>query len=128
MKRILFINNASSVSVIPELLEEAGFEVIEASNNAAGLRLLNSQVFNLTILQESPFRDCAVFCTELRRLTNAPFIVISSGASTENCVKAINAGADFFIRKPYGPLELLSRINALFQRVPVTQPSSLVSS
>jgi len=54
-------------------------------------------------------------------MTITPIIVISPNASTETCVKAINAGADYFMRKPFGPLELLARIRSLLQRVPLRQ-------
>lgn len=64
-------------------------------------------------------------CEKLRRSTSIPLIVISYEASTETCVKAINAGADYFMRKPFGPLELHARINSLLQRVPYNQNMSI---
>jgi DNA-binding response OmpR family regulator len=56
------------------------------------------------------------FCRAVRQVSNVPLIVISNNASTEVCVKAINAGADFFLRKQTGPQELIARIRALLYR------------
>jgi DNA-binding response OmpR family regulator len=127
VKRVLFINHVSPASVIPELLVGAGYEVYEAFDSDAGLNRQLFQSYDLVILLDSAAAESWVLCGKIRRLTTSPFIVIGSGASAETCVKAINSGADFFIRKPFGPLELLARINALLQRVPALQPVPLVS-
>ena len=121
VKKVLFINNLNPASVIPELLAGAGYEVFEVFDSETGLQRLGAQPYNLIILLENAASENWVLCGKIRRLTTSPFIVIGSGASTETCVKAINDGADFFIRKPFGPMELLARISALLQRVPTDQ-------
>ena len=126
-KKVLLINKLSPASVIPALLKHAGYEVYEAFDSDSGLRELGSQSYDLIILLESAAAESWVTCGKIRSLVTTPFIVISSGASPETCVKAINAGADFFIRKPFGPMEFLARITALFQRLPVNQPVPLPS-
>ena len=126
-KKVLFINNLSPASIFLEVLAGAGCEVDEAFDSETGLRRLDAQPYDLTILLESSAAESWVLCEKIRRLTPAPFIVISYNASTETCIKSINAGADFFMRKPFGPLELLARINSLFQHVPNSQPVPLVS-
>jgi len=126
-KKVVFINNAGSASVIPGMLAGAGYEISEAFGGDAGLRRLEAQTCDLVILLERAAAESWVICGKIRRLVTSPLIVIGSGASPETCVKAINAGADFFIRKPFGPLELLARINVLFQRAPARQPAPLAS-
>ncbi|OGN99696.1 MAG: hypothetical protein A2Y90_04825 [Chloroflexi bacterium RBG_13_52_12] len=126
-KKVLFINNLSPASVFPELLADAGYEVYEAFDSETGLRRLDAQSYDLILLLESATVESWVLCEKIRSLTPAPLIVISSNASMETCVKAINAGADFFMRKPFGALELLARINVLFQRSAYRQPVSLAS-
>jgi len=127
VKRVLVFNGSKSVSVIPGLLASAGYEVTEVFEAENGLSRLDSHLHDLIVTLESADAESWVLCRKIRSITNSPIIVISSGASTENCVKAINAGADFFIRKPFGPMELMARINALFQRMPSRQPVPLVS-
>jgi len=121
-KKVLFINKAKPTPVIPEMLAGTGYEVYEQLDAETGLRCLESGAYDLVILVENAAAEHWMICSRIRRLTTSPFIVISSGASPESCVKAIDAGADFFLRKPFGPMELMSRINALFLRLPNPQP------
>jgi DNA-binding response OmpR family regulator len=125
-KRILFINNSAASSTAPGLIARAGYDVHAAYNPAAGLGETGKN-YDLIILHEDPHAESWIFCEEIRRLSAAPLIVISFNADAETCVKAINAGADYFIRKSFGPLELLARINSLLQRTPNRQPAPPVS-
>jgi DNA-binding response OmpR family regulator len=120
--KVLFINKTKPASIIPEMLSRAGYDVFESRDAEASLRCLESGIYSLIITVENAATESWTFCARIRELTATPLIVISSGATTESCVKAIGAGADFFLRKPFGPMELISRINALFQRIPARQP------
>ena len=124
-KRILFINNYTANSTVPEVIAGGGYRVDVAPNAEAALRELQNRNYDLAILLENPFAPSWATCEKIRRTTKIPLIVISYEASTETCVRAINAGADFFMRKPFGPLELLARINSLLQRVPFNQTISV---
>lgn len=121
-KKVLLINNVTPRPIIPELLMEAGYGVDVVSDSDAGLRHLDNQACDAVIVLESPAAESWQLCHKIRGLTSIPLIIISSRASTETCVKAINAGADYFIRKPFGPLEFLARVNSLLQRTPFRQP------
>jgi DNA-binding response OmpR family regulator len=126
-KKVLFILNVSTTSIVPELLARTGFRVDVACNSETGLQRLDAQAYDVIIFRESPLAESWLLCEKIRRLTTTPLIVISSNASTETCVKAINAGADYFMRKPFGPLELLARVNSLLQRTASRQPVPLGS-
>jgi DNA-binding response OmpR family regulator len=136
-KKVLFINRANQASFIPDLLKDAGYEAIPVndiwanafatSGAGAALNHLESQPYDMVILMENASAESWKLCAEIRRRTASPLIVISSGASAEACVKAISSGADFFMRKPFGPMELISRVNALFQRSNTLQPIPIVS-
>lgn len=121
-KKVLLINNITARPIIPELLMEAGYGVDVVSDSDAGLRHLDNQACDVVIVLESPTAESWRLCKKIRDLTAIPLIILSSSASTETCVKAINAGADYFMRKPFGPLEFLARINSLLQRAPLRQP------
>jgi two-component system, OmpR family, response regulator len=126
-KKVLFINKANPASIIPELLAGAGYEVMALNDASSGLNHLESRPYDIVILVENAQAESWMLCSEIRRRTASPLIVINSGANTEACVKAINAGADFFIRKPFGPMELTARVNALFQRAAAPQPVPSIS-
>ena len=109
------------------MLTGAGYDVHCAAGAPDGFSCLESGAFDLVILQEKPETPNWDICAGIRQLTPSPLIVISPGATAESCVKAIEAGADFFLRKPFGPMELISRITVLFSRQPARQPVSLSS-
>jgi DNA-binding response OmpR family regulator len=116
MKHILFIDNKKTPAIIPGILTAAGFAVDVAHGSENGLQILDGDNFDLIITVENPDAESWLYCQQIRNQTAKPLIVISTNASTETCVQAINAGADFFLRKPFGALELLARVNALLQR------------
>jgi len=116
MEKILFVNNRAIPSIVPGLLTEAGFIVDLASDIENGLHLLDTENYDMIIVVESPYTESWQLCKIIRHQTTVPLIVISNNASAETCVQAINAGADFFLRKPFGALEFLARVNALLQR------------
>jgi len=126
-KKVLFINNVTNHSIVPELLARTGYGVDVAFNSATGLQRLDKHDYDVIIALESPLIESWQLCEKIRNLTTVPLILISSHASTETCVKAINAGADYFMRRPFGPLELLARVNSLLQRTIPRQPIPLVS-
>jgi two-component system OmpR family response regulator len=126
-KRVLFINNAGPASLIPGLLASNGYGLDVAFDSATGLRHLDERNYGLAIVLESPAAESWRLCEEIRRMSGIPLIIISFNASTETSAKAISAGADYFMRKPFGPLELLARVGSLFQRTPYRQTVPLVS-
>jgi len=123
VKRVLFVNNSGNASFIPKLLSSAGYDINEVYDTGSGINLLGSQTHDLVIMVGNATADNWMMYRKIRDLTACPFIVISPGASAETCVRAIESGVDFFIRKPFGPMELLARINALSQRPLARQPA-----
>ena len=116
-KKVLVINKAVSHSTIYQLLIKEGYEVDVVYDSNMGLQHLDAQDYHIIIVQESHDAESWQICEKIRHLSGMPLIVISTDATAETCVKAINAGADYFMRKPFGPLEFLARVRSLLQRV-----------
>jgi DNA-binding response OmpR family regulator len=121
-REVLFINNTPVDSLIPEPLSETGWRVDVVHDAETGLRLLDGRAYDLAIVLESPDAESWRLCQKIRNLTSIPLIVISASASTDTCVRAINAGADYFMRKPFGPLEFSARVSSLLQRTSARLP------
>jgi DNA-binding response OmpR family regulator len=115
-KNLLFFNHTGAASLIPGLLAANGYTVDEVSNAETGLRQIDNGDYQVIITLEDPAAESWLLCKEIRRLTDVPLIVISTDAGTEACLKTIGAGADYFLRKRCGPLELLARVGSLLQR------------
>ncbi len=126
-KKVLFINNIRSLLLISGLLSKMGYEVDLVHSVDTGLFQLVNEAYDIVVVLESPGVESWTICERIRSLASIPLIVISLNASTDTCIKAINTGADYFLRKPFGPLEFLARINSLLQRNSPRQPVSLIS-
>jgi two-component system response regulator ResD len=126
-KEVLVIDNTVLHSTSYQLLVKEGYSVDAVYNFDAGLQQLDTQSYDIIVIQESPEAESWQLCEKIRYLSRVPLIIISKNASADACVKAINAGADYFMRKPFGPLELLARVHSLLQRTTLNQPVSVSS-
>jgi len=120
-KKVLVIDNTISHATSSQLLTNEGYEVDTVPNSNVGLQQLDAQAYDVIIVQESPEAESWQLCEKIRRLSGIPLIVISTNASADTCVKAISAGADYFMRKPFGQLEFLARVHSLLQRSSLKQ-------
>lgn len=63
-----------------------------------------------------PFYSGYYWCQEIRKVSTAPVIFISSAADNMNIVLAMNLGADDFIAKPFDMSVLMAKVQALLRR------------
>ena len=87
------------------------FEVVEAGNALAAQRRLDSETFDLVILDLGlPDRSGIELIEEIRKASNVPIIVLSVRSDEAGKVKALELGADDYMTKPFGMAELVTRI------------------
>jgi two-component system OmpR family response regulator len=120
-KKALFIGGTMAYPAVAGLLSEAGFGVTAGADPETGLRQLERESYDIAVVIDSHGSESWQLCQRIRGLTAIPIIVISASASPEACARAIYAGADFFMRKPFGPREFLARVNSLLQRPSLRQ-------
>lgn len=63
-----------------------------------------------------PFKDGYYWTAEIRKFSTVPVIFISSASDNMNIVMAINMGGDDFIAKPFEPMVLNAKIQAVLRR------------
>jgi two-component system KDP operon response regulator KdpE len=66
-------------------------------------------------------------CTEVRRWSNLPIIVLSAVGDEREKVRALDVGADDYITKPFGTEELLARLRAVMRRAGDEREEPLVT-
>ena len=64
-----------------------------------------------------PYYDGFYWCNEIRRITKVPIIFMSARIEDTDQVRAIMSGGDDYVIKPFNPMELFARVNALLRRV-----------
>jgi two-component system, OmpR family, KDP operon response regulator KdpE len=98
-------------------LEDLGWVVHEAETMAAGLSAASTRKPDLIILDLGlPDGDGIEFLRDLRAWSEVAVIVLSARVSEEDKVKALDAGADDYLTKPFGVGELLARVRAASRR------------
>src|SRR5689334_20336958 len=92
-------------------LASHGFRVIEAGTLHEAEGLATESPPELVLLDLGlPDGDGLDLLTRLREWSQAPVIVLSARGREEDKVKALDAGADDYLTKPFGTSELLARI------------------
>lgn len=99
-------------------LEAEGFKVITAVDGEAGLALIKAEKPDLIILDVMmPKKDGLQVCKELREEGNStPVILLTARSAEVDKVLGFDIGADDFLGKPFGLMELVARVRALLRR------------
>lgn len=98
-------------------LEAEGMSVWEAETGKQGLLEIGGLRPDLLILDLGlPDMDGVDVIQNLRTWTNLPVVVLSARSEEGQKVRALDAGADDYLTKPFGTSELMARIRANLRR------------
>ena len=117
MKRILIVDDAATVRMYHRnILETAGYAVEEAVNGIEALEKSLQQSFDLFVVDiNMPKLDGYGFLRELRSqdVAQAPAIMVSTEAESNDHIRAYAAGANVYMVKPIKPDQLLINVKLL---------------
>lgn len=98
-------------------IQEPTWWVVEANSGHQGLIILNSEKPDLVLLDiRMPGMDGIEVLRKLRSYSTVPVICLTVTNDELNKVQALESGADDYIVKPFGHLELIARIKAVLRR------------
>ena len=98
-------------------LEQEGWQVFESPNMERGLIDAGTRRPELVVLDLGlPDGDGIDFIADLRKWSAAPVIVLSARSMESEKIRALDAGADDYLTKPFGTGELLARVRATLRR------------
>jgi len=98
-------------------LEAEGHHVLESGTLTHGLEQARQSKPQLTILDLGlPDGDGIDFIRELRTQSELPVLVLSARSAEAEKIRALDAGADDYLTKPFSIGELLARVRALLRR------------
>ncbi|AKU23865.1 MULTISPECIES: two-component system response regulator KdpE [unclassified Massilia] len=110
-------------------LEEEGWQVHESASMQRGLIDAGTRKPDLIVLDLGlPDGDGIDFIGDIRKWSNVPVIVLSARVNEADKIRALDAGADDYLSKPFGVGELLARVRATLrrQRQPQADKAGLV--
>jgi len=114
LPRILLVDDEPAISnALRACMASYGYEVREASNGVAALRVLREWAPDLVITSIRMRRmDGLEFCRRLRRFSPIPVIVLCATQEQRAKVEILNIGADDYVIRPFSIGHLLDRVQA----------------
>ena len=110
---------------VRQALEGESWHVFEAETLKQGLIEAGTRKPDLVIIDLGlPDGDGVDFIRDLRSWSSVPVIVLSARVSENEKVRALDAGADDYLTKPFGVSELLARVRASLRRQHAMQGGS----
>jgi two-component system KDP operon response regulator KdpE len=110
------------------ILRDAGFEALPASTmeealDTAAVERPDAAIVDLIL----PDGDGIELCRRLRQWSAMPLIVLSAIGEEDAKVRALAAGADDYVTKPFGPRELIARLEANLRRTAPVREEAVIA-
>jgi pilus assembly protein CpaE len=120
--KVLVVDDDASVQrLLQYTLRQEGYEVVIAADGTEGLRMWQQESPSLILLDVTlQGLDGYAIATRVRAEegpgTHVPIIMLTSDRDVQQKVRALRAGADDYLIKPFHPAELLARMKSLIAR------------
>ena len=119
MAKILVADDERLIrQLVCDFLNQAGHETLEANNGAQALELFrenpDTELLILDIMM--PEVDGWEVTREVRKASNVPIILLSARGEEFDQLTGFDAGADEYVTKPFSPVVLVKRAEALLRR------------
>ena len=118
MKILVIEDEKLLADSIKEMLERKGFQVEAVYDGEAGKEFALLGIYDLLILDVMmPKIDGYEVARQVRmNRCNTPILMLTAKSDVQDRIAGLNAGADYYLTKPFDSGELLASINALLRR------------
>lgn len=117
-KKILVVDDDLHIAELITLyLEKEGYDTRIVYNGNEVLNAFTNYAPHLVMLDIMlPEKDGYQLCSEIRRISQVPIIMLTAKGETFDKVLGLELGADDYIVKPFEPKEMLARVKAVLRR------------
>ncbi len=128
--RVLVVDDEPQIlRALRVILRDDGFEVQTAATaedalDALALRPPEAAILDLLL----PDGNGVELCRSIREWSEMPIIVLSAVGEEHQKVRALEAGADDYVTKPFGPKELVARLRAALRRATGTTEAPVLEA
>lgn len=118
MYNILVVDDDKEiVKAIEIYLGKENYKIFKAYDGEEALKQIKENNVQLVILDiMMPKKDGLETLEEIRKNKNIPVIMLSAKSEDIDKINGLNIGADDYVTKPFNPVELIARVNALIRR------------
>ena len=118
MGNILIVEDDPNIRRLVRVnLVKRGYTVCEAEDSHQAITLFEEMPVDLVLLDlVLPGLSGVDVCAWIRARSDVPIIILSARMEEDLKVAALDAGADDYVTKPFGPQELLARVRAFLRR------------
>jgi DNA-binding response OmpR family regulator len=115
---ILVIDDQQDIRALLGIaLKEAGYRVVDADSGPAGIEAYHAHQPDLILLDIGlGSMDGLEVCRQLRAVTAAPIIFLTSRADEVDQLVGFAAGGDDYVTKPFSPKVVVARVSSLLRR------------
>ena len=112
--RILVVDDDVALAeMIGIVLQNEGYDVFFCADGSAALAQFQEHSPDLVLLDVMlPGMDGFDVCRAIRRVSDAPIVMLTARSDTADVVTGLEAGADDYVPKPFKPKELVARVRA----------------
>ncbi|WP_027625694.1 response regulator transcription factor [Clostridium lundense] len=104
--------------IIKMFLKKEGYDVETFSNGSTLLDAFKKRAADMLIIDiMMPKLDGLALCSEIRKESNVPIIIISAKDSESDKIAGLLLGSDDYMTKPFSPVELVLRVKSIFRRM-----------
>ncbi|MBQ4000528.1 MAG: response regulator transcription factor [Oscillospiraceae bacterium] len=105
------------VNALKIYLTDPDYVLFEAYNGREALDIVQNNDIHLVLLDiMMPVMDGISALSEIRRVSNAPVILLTAKSEDNDKILGLNVGADDYITKPFNPLEVTARVRSQLRR------------
>lgn len=117
MNILIVDDDVELVGLLSFAFETAGYVVGTAFDGSEALAMVRAHNPELVILDVNlPNQDGFQVLADLRRISQAPVIMLTVRATEEDEIEGLDLGADDYLRKPFSPRALLARVRSHLRR------------
>jgi len=117
LQALMIEDDPDITTLLVNYLKQYGISVNAVSTPSAGLNLLDTDHFDLILLDLTlPQMDGLDLCKAIREKTDIPILISSARSDINDKIIGLEYGADDYLPKPYEPQELIARIKSVLRR------------
>lgn len=115
---ILVIEDEADLrTLLRVVLERGGHRVLDACDGRNGVRMFHQHRPDLVLLDVGlPDIDGWAVLERIREMSDLPVVMLTARGLETDKARGLDAGADDYVTKPFGRVELLARVNASLRR------------